>query len=135
METLYLILTTRPKLRQNQVSLVRQLTLSNSNLQEAKDYPTRIVDIGGNERVFEYDDFERLKSATDLGDGKYTYTYGDDGLELITSPTGETLRYGYDALGNLAKVTYGDGTFKQMTYRSNDNHLGTVTLPSGKTIT
>ncbi|WP_206758273.1 putative Ig domain-containing protein [Nostoc sp. FACHB-190] len=106
-----------------------------SNLQEAKDYPTRVVDIGSNDRVFEYDELGRLKSATDLGDSKYLYTYGDDGLELITSPTGETLRYGYDALGNLAKVTYGDGKFEQMTYNAVDNRLETVTLPSGETIT
>ncbi|MCC5640462.1 hypothetical protein LC593_32470 [Nostoc sp. CHAB 5844] len=109
--------------------------LYDNNLQEAKDYPTKIVDIGSNDRVFEYDELGRLKSATDLGDSKYLYTYGDDGLELITSPTGETLRYGYDALGNLAKVTYGDSSFKQMTYRASDNRLETVTLPSGETIT
>jgi RHS repeat-associated protein len=109
--------------------------LYSNNLQEAKDYPTKIVDIGGNDRVFEYDELGRLKSATDLGDSKYLYTYGDDGLELITSPTGETLQYSYDALGNLAKITYGDNTSKQMTYRASDNRLETVTLPSGETIT
>ncbi|WP_206758537.1 putative Ig domain-containing protein [Nostoc punctiforme] len=106
-----------------------------SNLQEAKDYPTRVVDIGGNDRVFEYDELGRLKSATDLGNSKYIYDYGDNGLAKITSPTGETLQYGYDALGNLAKVTYGDNTFKQMTYNTVDNRLETVTLPSGETIT
>nr|WP_242054671.1 putative Ig domain-containing protein [Nostoc sp. FACHB-190] len=106
-----------------------------SNLQEAKDYPTRVVDIGGNDRVFEYDDLGRLKSATDLGNSKYVYDYGDDGLAKITSPTGETLQYGYDALGNLAKVTYGDSSFKQMTYRASDNRLEMETLPSGETIT
>ena len=106
-----------------------------NNLQEAKDYPSKIVDIGGNDRVFEYDDLGRLKTATDLGNSKYTYDYGDDGLAKITSPTGETLQYGYDDLGNLAKVTYGDSTFKQMTYSTTDNRLETVTLPSGETIT
>ncbi|WP_392530127.1 RHS repeat-associated core domain-containing protein [Nostoc sp. C117] len=106
-----------------------------NNLQEAKDYPTKILDIGGNDRVFEYDDLGRLKTASDLGNGKYTYDYGDDGLGKITSPTGETLQYGYDDLGNLAKVTYGDSTFKQMTYSTTDNRLETVTLPSGETIT
>ncbi|MBD2492233.1 RHS repeat protein [Aulosira sp. FACHB-615] len=106
-----------------------------NNLQEAKDYPTRVVDIGGNDRVFEYDTQGRLKTATDLGNGKYIYDYGDDGLAKITSPTGETLQYDYDALGNLAKVTYGDNAFKQMTYNTVDNRLETVTLPSGETIT
>ncbi|WP_414574058.1 RHS repeat-associated core domain-containing protein [Nostoc sp. CCY 9925] len=106
-----------------------------NNLQEAKDYPTKIVDIGGNDRDFTYDELGRLKTATDLGNSKYTYDYGDDGLPKITSPTGETLQYGYDDLGNLAKVTYGDSTFKQMTYSTTDNRLETVTLPSGETIT
>ncbi|WP_206758544.1 putative Ig domain-containing protein [Nostoc punctiforme] len=106
-----------------------------NNLQEAKDYPTKIVDIGGNDRDFTYDELGRLKTATDLGNSKYTYDYGNDGLGKITSPTGETLQYGYDDLGNLAKVTYGDSTFKQMTYSTTDNRLETVTLPNGEIIT
>jgi len=117
--------------------------LYTNNLQEAKDYPTKIIDISGRDRDFTYDSEGRLWKATDLGNNTYTYTYGDDGLELIESPTSqtnsgnikETLRYGYDALGNLNKVTYGDGKIKQMNYRSNDNRLGTTTLPSGETIT
>jgi YD repeat-containing protein len=43
--------------------------LFDNNLQEAKDYPTRIVDIGGNDRKYTYDSFGRITSATDLGDG------------------------------------------------------------------
>ncbi|NJR19365.1 MAG: hypothetical protein HC785_29265 [Calothrix sp. CSU_2_0] len=109
--------------------------LYGNNLQEAKDYPTRVVDISGRDRKFEYDAQGRLKSATDIGENKYSYTYGDDGLSAIASPTGETLGYEYDALGNLAKVKYGNNTFKQMSYRASDNRLGTVTLPSGETIT
>jgi YD repeat-containing protein len=42
--------------------------LYNNNLQEAKDYPTRIVDAAGRDRRFTYDSFGRLVSATDLGD-------------------------------------------------------------------
>ncbi|WP_249070105.1 RHS repeat domain-containing protein [Argonema antarcticum] len=117
--------------------------LYTNNLQEAKDYPTKIIDISGRDRDFTYDSEGRLWKATDLANNTYTYTYGDDGLELIESPTSqtnsgnikETLRYGYDALGNLNKVTYGDGKIKQMDYRDNDNRLGTTTLPSGETIT
>ncbi|MUG98765.1 hypothetical protein F7734_43325 [Scytonema sp. UIC 10036] len=105
-----------------------------NNLQEAKDYPTRIIDIGGNDRVFGYDAQGRLKTATDLASNTYTYDYDDDGLAKITSPTGETLQYQYDALGNLEKVTFGNNTFKQMSYRPGDNRLETVTLPSGETI-
>ena len=110
--------------------------LYTSNLQEAKDYPTRTIDIGGNDRTYTYDELGRLKTATDLGDSVYSYSYGDNGLSQIMSPTGETLQYGYDAvMGNLTSVTYGDGTTKQMSYRTQDNRLGTVTLQSGETIT
>jgi YD repeat-containing protein len=77
-----------------------------NNLQEAKDYPTRVIDIGGNDRVFEYDTQGRLKTATDLASNIYTYDYGDDDSAKITSPTQETLQYKYDALGNLEKVTF-----------------------------
>ncbi|GAA6619284.1 RHS repeat domain-containing protein [Scytonema sp. NUACC26] len=89
--------------------------------------------IGGNDRVFGYDAQGRLKTATDLASNTYTYDY-DDGSAKITSPTQETLQYKYDALGNLEKVTFGNNTFKQMSYRPGDNRLGTVTLPSGETI-
>ncbi|NES96694.1 MAG: RHS repeat protein, partial [Desertifilum sp. SIO1I2] len=110
--------------------------LYTNNLQEAKDYPTEIIDIGGNDRDFTYDELGRLWKATDLGNGTYTYTYSDNGLEQITSPTDETLKYRYeDALNNLTKVIYGNNTVKQMSYRPTDNRLGTVTLPSGETIT
>ena len=37
--------------------------LYDNNLQEAKDYPTRIVDVGGNERVFTYDELGRLETC------------------------------------------------------------------------
>jgi YD repeat-containing protein len=62
-----------------------------NNLQEAKDYPTRIVDIGGNDRKYTYDTTGRLETATDLGDGVYRYTYGEDGLSILTSPEGRDL--------------------------------------------
>ena len=110
--------------------------LYNNNLQEAKDYPTEIVDIGGNDRDFTYDSDGRLWKATDLDNNTTTYTYGDNGLEQITGPTGETLKYRYeDALDNLTRVIYGNNTVKQMSYRPTDNRLGTTTLPSGETIT
>jgi RHS repeat-associated protein len=106
-----------------------------NNLQEAKDYPTRIVDIGGNDRVYTYDSTGRLETATDLGDGVYTYTYGENGLAMLTSPKGETLKYGYSDSGNLNKITYGDGTFRSMSYDATTNDLKTITLASNETIT
>jgi YD repeat-containing protein len=46
--------------------------LYTNHLQEAKDYPTEIIDIGGNDRDFTYDSEGRLWKATDLGDGTTT---------------------------------------------------------------
>jgi RHS repeat-associated protein len=109
--------------------------LYTNNLQEAKDYPTRIVDIGGHDRTFGYDSTGRLISSTDLGNNVTRFNYGENGLTTITGATGETLRYGYDDLGNLSEVIYGDGSRRTMSYRSTDNRLGTVTLASGETIT
>jgi len=107
--------------------------LYNNNLQEARDYPTQVVDIGGNDRKFGYNNQGQMISATDLGNGTYNYAYGKDGLSSITSPTGETLKYSYNALGNLAKTTYGDNTVKQFSYGT-DNRLFKTTLPNGETI-
>ncbi|WP_013334653.1 putative Ig domain-containing protein [Gloeothece verrucosa] len=108
--------------------------LLNNSLQEAENYPTRFVDIGGNDRAFTYDSFGRLKTATDLGNAIYTYAYSDDGLTQIISPTGETRKYSYDDLGNLKTITYDNNTVKQLEY-GNDNRLVKVTLPNGETLT
>jgi RHS repeat-associated protein len=131
----YLPKETIYQLRNGQTFREKTEYLYTSNLQEAKDYPTRVVDIGGNDRVFTYESGS-LKTATDLANNPYTYTYGDGGLEKITGPgpTGEKLEYRYDALGNLERVIYGNDTFKRMTYRSTDNRLETMTLPSGETL-
>ncbi|MBE9010916.1 hypothetical protein IQ250_11925 [Pseudanabaenaceae cyanobacterium LEGE 13415] len=120
----------------------RRSYLYANNLQEAKDYPTRTVDIGGNDRVYTYDSQGRLKTSTDLGDGIYSYTYGEDGLASISSPLSqrkdgtaqETISYEYDDLGNLKSVKYSDLLARSMTYRDSDNRLGTVTLANGESI-
>jgi RHS repeat-associated protein len=41
----------------------------------------------------------------------------------------------HDDLGNLSKVTYGDGTFRTMSYDDTTNELKTITLASNETIT
>jgi RHS repeat-associated protein len=114
-----------------------------NNLQEAKDYPTRIVDIGGNDRVYTYDTSGKLKTATDLGDGVYNYTYSDNGLALLESPLSQTkngtnkesLGYTYDDLGNLASVKYSGQLARTMTYRATDNRLNSTTLANGDSVT
>jgi RHS repeat-associated protein len=108
--------------------------LYNNNLQEAKDYPTRIVDNAGRDRRFTYDSFGSLVTATDVGDTVTTYTYGEDGLTQVTGPTGETRSYGYDASGNQTSITYGDGSTTQYVYSGTDNRLIQTTLASGNTI-
>jgi YD repeat-containing protein len=109
--------------------------LFSNNLQEAKDYPTRIVDRGGNDRKFTYDDLGRLKTVTDLGDTVYTYHYGESGLEQVTGPNQATLlSYQYEN-GNLKKIIYPDGGEKEFIYNSVTNHLEQMKLPSGVTVT
>jgi len=107
--------------------------LYNNNLQEAEDYPTSIVDIGGNDRKFTYNNVGQMISATDLGNGTYNYATAQDGSSSITSPTGETLKYSYDEKRNLTKITYGDNTVKQFSYGA-VNRLSKTTLPNGETI-
>jgi RHS repeat-associated protein len=108
--------------------------LYNSNLQEAKDYITRIVDTAGRDRHFTYDSFGQLATATDIADAVTTYTYGDNGLTQVTGPTGEIRSYGYDADGNQTSITYGDGSTTQYSYSGTDNRLTQTTLASGNTI-
>ena len=114
-----------------------------NNLQEAKDYPTQTVDIGGNDRVYTYDDTGRLKTATDLGDGVYSYSYGENGLATIESPLSqtkngtvkETIGYIYDDMGNLASIKYSDQLARSMSYRASDNRLDKITLANGDSMT
>ena len=108
--------------------------LYSNNLLEGSDYPTRIVDRGGNDREFGYDEEGRLITATDLGDTSYSYTYGDDGLATVQSPTGQDiLAYTYDNDGNVKTVTYSDGGVREHTYNA-QNELESVILPTGVTI-
>jgi RHS repeat-associated protein len=108
--------------------------LYSNNLQEAKDYPTRMVDTAGRDRRFTYDSFGNLITATDIADAVTTYTYGDNGLTQVTGPTGETRSYGYDADGNQASITYGDGYTTKYAYSDTDNRLTQITLASGDAI-
>jgi YD repeat-containing protein len=107
--------------------------LFKNNLQEGKDYPTQLVDIGGNDRNFTYDSLGRLKTSTNLGSNTYSFNYGDDGLTQFISPTGEMRQYEYNVLGNLSKTIFEDGSFNTLSYNA-ENRLDRVTLASGSTL-
>jgi RHS repeat-associated protein len=107
--------------------------LFDNNLQEGKDYPTRLVDIGGNDRNYTYDSLGRLKTSTNLGSNTYSFNYGDDGLTEFISPTGEKRKYEYNALGSLSKTIFEDGSSNTLNYNA-QNRLDRVTLASGSTL-
>jgi RHS repeat-associated protein len=108
--------------------------LYDSNLQEAKNYPTKIVDIGGKAKTYGYDTDGNLVTTSDLAGKIYTYAYSDNGVSGITSPTGSKINYEYDSKGNLAKLFYGTQVTKQYTY-DDDGKLTTVISASGEKIT
>jgi RHS repeat-associated protein len=108
--------------------------LYTNNLQEAKDYPTRVVDVGGRVRTYGYDADGNLTTTTDLAGKAYTYKYGNNGVSDITSPTGAKISYEYDDQGNLTKLSYGTQVAKQYTYDA-DGKVATVTSASGEKIT
>jgi RHS repeat-associated protein len=108
--------------------------LYTNNLQEAKDYPTRVVDVGGRVRTYGYDADGNLTTTTDLAGKAYTYKYGNNGVSDITSPTGAKINYEYDDQGNLTKLSYGTQVAKQYTYDA-DGKVATITSASGEKIT
>ncbi len=108
--------------------------LYTNNLQEAKDYPTKVIGLDGKVRTYGYDAQGNLTSTSDLAGNLYTYGYGSNGVSDITSPTGAKINYEYDAQGNLTKLAYGSQVTKEYTYDSDGNVLS-VTSASGEKIT
>jgi RHS repeat-associated protein len=107
--------------------------LYTNNLQEAKDYPTRIVDIDGRVRTYGYNSDGNLTTTTDLAGNVYNYGYGENGVSDITSPTVAKIKYEYDDEGKLTKLFYGTQLVKQYTYDADDN-VQTVTNTSGEKV-
>jgi RHS repeat-associated protein len=107
--------------------------LYTNNLQEAKDYPTKVIGLDGKTRNYGYDSNGNLTSTTDLAGKAYTYQYGNNGVSSITSPTGAKINYEYDSKGNLTKLSYGNQLAKQYAYNA-DEQLQTITNASGNTI-
>jgi RHS repeat-associated protein len=108
--------------------------LYTNNLQEAKDYPTRVVDVGGRVRTYGYDAEGNLTTTSDLAGNIYTFTNGNNGVSSIASPTGAKINYEYDSNGNLTKLSYGTQVAKEYTYDA-DGNVKTITSASGEKIT
>ncbi|NET90612.1 MAG: RHS repeat protein, partial [Kamptonema sp. SIO1D9] len=122
--------------------------LFDNNLLEGSDYPTRIIDQGGNDRIYTYDDFGRLESATDLGDNTFFYRYRpneedsaalndflshydfastDTGIDFyVENAQGDTiLAYDYNDDGELGRVVYEDGSQTSFTYGADNREVTT----------
>jgi RHS repeat-associated protein len=108
--------------------------LYTNNLQEAKDYPTRVVDVGDRVRTYGYDASGNLTTTSDLAGNVYTFTNGNNGVSSIASPTGAKINYEYDSNGNLTKLSYGTQVAKEYTYDA-DGNVKTITSASGEKIT
>ncbi|MBE9098367.1 putative Ig domain-containing protein [Vacuolonema iberomarrocanum] len=131
--------------------------LFNNNLLEGSDYPTRVVGQGDHDRVFTYDDFGRLATATDLGDNTFYYHYRPEDASdttainafeakydfsnpqaidfFVENAEGDTLlAYDYDSSGNLVAITYEDGRQRQFDYGTDDETF-TIENPDGTSST
>ena len=116
--------------------------LFSNHLAEGTDYLTEITDRSGRDRNFTYDEFGRLKTATDWGDTVYNYHYEENNLDYAVSvpteenPNGELiLAYDYNEDGDLETVTYLDDSQRTFVYDPVTNLLQRQTLPSGETVT
>jgi RHS repeat-associated protein len=92
--------------------------LYTNNLQEAKDYPTKVIGLDGKVRTYGYDSNGNLTSTSDLAGNVYSFDYGTNGVSSITSPTGAQINYEYDANGNLTKLSYGAQIARRLSLRS-----------------
>lgn len=108
--------------------------LVSSPVLDGGEYPTSYIDAGGNTRFFDYDNYGRLISSTDLAGVNSTFNYDEYLLTSIVGPTGETRSYTYDPLGNIASISYADGSTAAFEYGAN-NLPAETTLPSGNSIT
>lgn len=80
-------------------------------------------------RAYTYDDFGRVRTATDGKGVTVTYSYDNQDRLLSTAFTGGTISYGYDLSSNLTSVTDGRGT---TTNEFDDSGVATKILyPSG----
>jgi RHS repeat-associated protein len=104
-------------------------------LDESQDFPTRLVDEMGRDRVLAYDLFSQLVLATDLAGEAWIYEHEQDQLKRVVSPEGIVTReLHYDVLGDVERVVYPNGAEWLFAYGA-DRNLATETRPEGTTLT
>lgn len=80
---------------------------------------------------YAYDDNGNLISAADAAQQNNTYTYGDNNLKQLISPTGSNYEYGYNLNKNVTDSTSAEGIRNIIKYDNFGNP--TYTLTQGET--
>ncbi len=116
-------------------STIETSYLLTSAFDDAQDYPTRIVDQGGNVRTFAYDPNGQLITASDLAANPTTYTYDpiDQNLLSMIGPTGLGRTFTYTPTDMLKTVTFPDGGVSTLTWGPRST-LDRKVRPSGTTV-
>lgn len=85
----------------------------------------RVTDAAGRSRTFTYDSAGNLSSETDaLGyPTRYTYTADFNRLASVLDANGHLTRYAYEPDGDLASITYPDGSHEDWTYDGQGNRV------------
>lgn len=92
--------------------------------------------VGAGDLTFTYDASGNMLARTDLNGNTYAYTYDPVFNQVLTTtdPLGNVVNLGYDARGNLTKLTDQAGNVFTYTYDSNGLLL-TQTDPTGAKVT
>jgi RHS repeat-associated protein len=103
--------------------------------QEGEEYPASITDEGGRTRNFGYTPLGQLERASDLSGIWYTNQHDSASGQLtnVLGPTGESLSYVYDNLGNVKATRFGDGNWLTNYYNA-QNNVASNALPNGISI-
>ncbi|MCB0422144.1 MAG: RHS repeat protein [Bdellovibrionales bacterium] len=82
-----------------------------------KDLIRSVVDNNGRQLNFQYfPNTKHVKIVTGPDGLKSVYTYKGDDLHTVTNAWNQKYSYNYDELHNLTKMTFPDGTTKELTY-------------------
>lgn len=84
---------------------------------DKEDYLRQIVDNSGRSLSFKYDpSTRRVKQITGPHNLSVTYTFAGQDLVQVKNAWNHIYNYKYDDLHNLVRISFPDGTFKQLTY-------------------